>query len=150
VYQPPVDVLRAADVARSHHRWQSDEAGRPYFDAHVADVHRRVSGRSTAVQAVALLHDVLVGTGCTEDDLRREFPGHVVDAVLALTQRPGEPLEQYSERVRADPLALEVALADLASRSAPGRLAELDGPTRERLAAEYRAALTALTGQPAP
>ncbi len=143
--QPPVDVLRAAEVARGHHRWQTDKAGKPYFDAHVADVHRRVSGRSTAVQAVALLHDVLEDTGCTEDELRREFPGHVVDAVVALTQRPDEPLDQYHRRVRADPLALEVKLADIASNTAPARLADLNEPTRERLTATYRAALAALT-----
>ncbi|WP_448615368.1 HD domain-containing protein [Modestobacter sp. URMC 112] len=83
--QPPVDVLRAAEIARSHHRWQTDKAGRPYFDAHVADVHRRLVEESTAVQAVALLHDVLEDTSCTEEELRREFPLHVVDAVVALT-----------------------------------------------------------------
>jgi (p)ppGpp synthase/HD superfamily hydrolase len=145
VIQPPVDVLRAAEVARGHHRWQTDKAGKPYFDAHLVDVHRRVSGKSTAVQAVALLHDVLEDTGCTEDELRREFPGHVVDAVLALTHLPGEPLADYYRRVRADPLALEVKLADIASNADPSRLAELDGPTRERLTAKYRAALAALT-----
>ena len=141
----PVDVPRAAEVARGHHRWQTDKAGKPYFDAHVVDVHRRVSGRSTAVQAVALLHDVLEDTGCTEDELRREFPGHVVAAVVALTHRPGEPLEDYYRRVRADPLALEVKLADIASNSAPARLADLDEATRERLTVKYRAALAALT-----
>lgn len=133
--QPPVDVRRAAEVARGHHRWQSDKAGKPYFEAHVADVHRRVSHGSTAVQAVALLHDVLEDTGCREDDLRREFPGHVVDAVVALTHRAGEPLEDYYRRVRADPLALEVKLADIASNTDPARLADLDQPTRERLPA---------------
>lgn len=143
--QPPVDVQRAAAVARSHHRWQTDEAGKPYFDAHVADVHRRVARESTAVQAVALLHDVLLDTSCTEDDLRRDFPGHVVDAVLALTHRPGEPLEEYHARVRADPLARQVKLADIASRTAPARLAELDEATRDRLAEESRQALAALS-----
>ena len=143
--QPPVDVLRAAEVARSHHRWQTDKAGRPYFDAHVADVHRRLVKESTAVQAVALLHDVLEDTSCTEDELRRDFPVHVVDAVLALTHRPGEPLEHYYARVRSDPLARRVKLADIASNTDPTRLAELDEPTRERLTEKYRTALAALS-----
>ena len=143
--QPPVDVQRAAEVARSHHRWQTDLAGKPYFDAHVADVHRRVARESTAVQAVALLHDVLADTSCTEDDLRRDFPGHVVDAVLALTHLPGQPLDDYYARVRADPLARQVKLADIASNTAPARLAELDQATRDRLTATYQQALAALS-----
>ena len=142
---PPVDVRRAAEVARTHHRWQTDLAGRPYFDSHVADVHRRVVAESTAVQAVALLHDVLEDTSCTEDDLRREFPGHVVDAVLILTHRSGEPLEEYYARVRADPLARTVLLADLAALTDPARMADLDEPTRQRLTAECAAGLAALT-----
>jgi (p)ppGpp synthase/HD superfamily hydrolase len=145
VIPPPVDVLRAAEVARAAHRWQKDKAGKPYFDAHVVDVHRRLVKESTAVQAVALLHDVLEDTGCTEDELRREFPGHVVDAVLALTHRPGEPLVEYYGRVRADPLALQVKLADLASNTDPVRMAELDEATRARLTEKYRAALAALS-----
>jgi (p)ppGpp synthase/HD superfamily hydrolase len=144
VIPPPVDVLRAAEVARAHHRWQEDEAGRPYFDAHVVQVHRRVVAESTAVQAVALLHDVLGHTGCTEDELRRDFPAHVVTAVAALTLRPGEPRTEYYERVRADPLARTVKLADLAALADPARLAELDEATRERVAEEHRTALAAL------
>jgi hypothetical protein len=145
VIPPPVDVLRAAEVARVHHRWQKDDAGKPYFDGHVVDVHRRVVKESTAVQAVALLHDVLEDTGCTADELRRDFPIHVVEAVLALTHRPGEPREEYYERVRADPIARQVKLAELDSMAEPARLAELDGPTRARLTEEHRAALAALS-----
>jgi (p)ppGpp synthase/HD superfamily hydrolase len=145
VIPPPVDVLRAAEVARAHHRWQEDDAGQPYFDAHVVEVHRRVVKESTAVQAVALLHDVLGHTGCTEAELRRDFPAHVVDAVLALTHRPGELREEYYERVQADPIARTVKLADLAALTAPARLAELDEATRARLAEEQQAALAALS-----
>ena len=141
---PPVDVRQAAEVARTCHRWQEDDTGQPYFDAHVADVHRRVAGESTAVQAVALLHDVLGHTGCSEDELRRDFPPHVVAAVLALTRRPGEPLAEFYQRVRADPVARTVKLADLAALTDPTRLAELDEATRTRLTEEHRAALEAI------
>ena len=69
----------------------------------------------------------------------------MVDAVLTLTHRTGEPLEEYYARVRADPLALKVLLADLAVTTDPARMADLDEPTRRRLAAEYETALAALT-----
>jgi (p)ppGpp synthase/HD superfamily hydrolase len=144
VIQPPVDVLRAAEFARACHRWQEDGTGRPYFDAHVVEVHRRVAGESTAVQAVALLHDVLGSTGCTEIDLRRDFPPHVVEAVLALTRRAGEPDEEHYARVQADPIARAVRLADLAVLTEPTRLAELDEDTAARLTAEHRTGTLAL------
>jgi (p)ppGpp synthase/HD superfamily hydrolase len=144
VIPPPVDVLLAAAVARAHHRWQEDATGRPYFDAHIVEVHRRVANESTAVQAVALLHDVLGHTGCSEVELRRDFPPHVVEAVLALTRRPGEPLAEFYLRVRADPLARTVKLADLAALTDPARLAELDEATRSRVTEEHRTALRAI------
>ena len=141
---PPVDVLRAAQVARAAHRWQEDDTGRPYFDAHVVDVHRRVAQESTAVQAVALLHDVLGHTDCAEIALRRDFPAHVVEAVLTLTRRPGEPRDEYYTRVRADPIARAVKLADLAALAEPARVAELDEATANLLAEEHRAGTVAL------
>ena len=141
---PPVDVLKAAEVARTYHRWQEDDTGRPYFDGHVADVHRRVARESTAVQAVALLHDVLLDTDCTEDDLRRQFPPHVVDAVVALTPRSGEGAGDYYARVREDGIARQVKRADLEALADPGRLAGLDEDTRARVAEECRLALDAL------
>ncbi|WP_232796949.1 hypothetical protein [Blastococcus atacamensis] len=139
-----VDVARAIEVARSYHLGQTDKAGRDYFQSHVADVHRRVAGESSAVQAVALLHDVLEDTPCTEFDLRREFPDDVVDAVVAITHLPNEPRQDYYGRVRANPLARTVKLADIASNTDPDRLALLDESTRDRLAEKYRAALLAL------
>ncbi|MCW2695287.1 MAG: guanosine-3,5-bis(Diphosphate) 3-diphosphatase [Modestobacter sp.] len=141
---PPADVLRAAEVARACHRWQADHTGRPYFDAHVVDVHRRVAQESTAVQAVALLHDVLGSTDCAEIELRRDFPPHVVAAVLALTRRSGEPSSEYYARVRADPIARAVKLADLAALTEPARVAGLDEATAARLAAEQRAGTAVL------
>lgn len=141
-----IDVPRAAAVARLRHRGQTDKAGKDYFDSHVADVHRRVAGESAAVQAVALLHDVLEDTDCTGADLRRDFPSDVVDAVVAITHLPDEDRPDYYRRVRADPLALTVKLADIASNTDPSRLALLDEPTRTRLQEKYRRALAALVG----
>lgn len=146
-----IDVRRAADVARKFHRGQTDKAGRAYLEAHVLDVHRRVLGEPALVQAVALLHDVLEDTACDEQQLRREFPPQVVDAVVAMTHFPGEPLTDYYRRVRADPIALKVKLADIASNTDPARTALLDPATRSRLAEKYRAALIELSGHlPAP
>ena len=137
-------VARAEQVARRAHAGQNDEAGRDHVDAHVADGHRRVAGGSPEVQAVALLHDVLEDTSCTEAQLRAAFPAAVVDAVVAITHRPDEPRPDHHARVRTDPVALRVELADVASDTDPGRMALPDEPTRTRLTAKCATAPAAL------
>ncbi|CAM5588113.1 Phosphohydrolase OS=Streptomyces lavendulae subsp. lavendulae OX=58340 GN=SLAV_24440 PE=4 SV=1 [Streptomyces lavendulae subsp. lavendulae] len=57
--------------------------------------------------------------------------------VLALTKRPGEPLEEYAARILATPGAALVKEADLAHNADPVRLSVLDAPTRDRLTAKY-------------
>jgi len=71
------------------------------------------------------------------DDLRDHFPDLVVDAVDAMSKRPGEPLKDYYARVMAHPVARTVKLADIADNTDPNRLALLDEPTRVRLTAKY-------------
>ena len=53
-----------------------------------------------------------------------------------MTKREGEPVETYFERVRSNPWAVMVKTADIADNTDPGRVAELDAPTRERLQAK--------------
>ena len=55
---------------------------------------------------------------------------------------------QYYERVRTNPIALTVKLADINDNSDPERLSRLDQPTRERLEAKYAWAIN--RSQPRP
>jgi (p)ppGpp synthase/HD superfamily hydrolase len=127
-------VARARDVAYAAHEGQVDKTGKPYI-AHP----QRVVGRldDPTEQAVAWLHDVVEDTAVTLDDLRGTFPGVIVDAVDAMTKRPGEPLGDYIARVRADPIATAVKRADVADNSSLERLEYLDEKTRDRLARKY-------------
>lgn len=138
----------AFDLAVVHHRGQVDKAGRDYLHAHVADVVRRLAlagERDPEAYAVAWLHDVVEDTPVTIDDLRAHgLPEAVIEAVDAISHRLGEPRRDYYARVRANPLALRVKLADLDSNTDPGRLALLDGETRARLAIKYAIAREAL------
>jgi hypothetical protein len=72
----------------------------------------------------------------------------VVQAVRVLTRRDDDRGEEYYRRVRANPLALAVKLADIADNTDPARQADLDPATRRRLAAKYRHARAVLTGDP--
>jgi (p)ppGpp synthase/HD superfamily hydrolase len=137
-------MFRARQLAMNAHAGQTDKAGADYYRAHVADVAHRV-GDDPTLRTVAYLHDVVEDTFWTLDDLALVgFPGEVVAAVDAITHRPNEDRLAYYARVKANPLALPVKLADVASNSDPDRLALLPPSTRTRLIEKYEQAKATL------
>ncbi|MEU8432260.1 HD domain-containing protein [Streptomyces sp. NPDC029216] len=138
-------------LARSAHEGQTDKAGRPYA-GHLAAVAEgvRLRGGSPAQQAAAWLHDSVEDEALSAEELAAAaLPQEVKDMVLALTKRPGEPLEEYTARILATPGAVLVKEADLAHNADPVRLSVLDAPTRDRLTAKY-ARVRSLLGIPTP
>lgn len=104
-------IERAILILLHAHRGQVDKAGEPYV-LHPLRVMQRV--KSQEARLVALLHDVLEESDVSLDSLRREgFPEAVLQAVECLTRRKGEAYPAYIERVRKNPLAVEVKVADL-------------------------------------
>ena len=134
----------AEALARAAHATQTDKSGEPYYE-HL----RRVAAKleDDRARTVALLHDVLEDTPVTEDELRAQFPSEIVDAVAALTRRCDEPPDDYYLRVRANPLALRVKIADIHDNLDPSRLAELDEEKRRHFLNKYGHALVALSGE---
>ncbi|MFF4580887.1 HD domain-containing protein [Streptomyces sp. NPDC001389] len=138
-------------LARSAHEGQTDKAGRPYAE-HLAAVAEgvRLRGGSPDQQAAAWLHDSVEDDALSDGQLAAAaLPQEVKDMVLALTKRPGEPLEEYTARILATPGAVLVKEADLAHNADPVRLSVLDAPTRDRLTAKY-ARVRSLLGITAP
>jgi (p)ppGpp synthase/HD superfamily hydrolase len=138
---PDTDWNRAFAIAAREHRGQVDKVGLPYLLAHVCDVVNRLDGcEDDDAVTVAWLHDVLEDghdPAALEAELRRSFSERVVDAVLAITHRPGESRDDYYARVKASPLAHRVKLADLDSNTDPIRMALLPADLRERLTKKY-------------
>lgn len=135
-------MVSAADaLAEQAHAGQTDKAGRPYIEH-----PRRVASRFTdpILRTVALLHDVVEDTQVTLNDLHRQFPTVVVNAVDALTHRKGEDRATYYRRVRSNERARKVKLADVDDNADPERLALLDETTRDRLVVKYTKARAAL------
>ncbi len=62
----------------------------------------------------ALLHDTVEDTDTTIDEIQGLFGPAVAAAVEALTHRKGESYVQYIERVKMNPDAIQVKLADIA------------------------------------
>lgn len=132
---------RAMMVAHWFHRGQTDMAGRPYVE-HLERVARPFKGVPT-LESIAWLHDVVEDTDCTLNDLRDLwFPLEIVEAVDAITQRPGEPVEDYWLRVKANPYARAVKVkGDIPDNSDERRLDYLPPHLQDKLRNKYARAM---------
>ncbi len=137
-------LKRAENLARRLHAHQVDKSGAPYW-RHC----QRVAAKLTdpVAKTVAWLHDVLEDTSWGEIELRKEFDGAVVNAVVVLTRVKNDAPEVYYRRVRANELARQVKVADIHDNLDPARLAQLDPSVRDKLAVKYGKALVALFGE---
>ena len=105
-------VTQAEELATLAHMGQFRHDGKTPYIEHPRAVAAML-GR-TDEKVVAWLHDVLEDTDMSKDELvAAGIPGHMIDAVVALTQRPGEGYADYHRRVAANPLAVRVKIADM-------------------------------------
>ena len=119
---------KAVDIVTKEFDGVKDKGGKPYI-GHLMRVANGVPlGNNEIVEkltTVGLLHDLIEDTKWTEEDLRKEFPNDVVDAVVALTKVEGESYDQYVQRVMANELAIRVKISDLKDNMDVTRLPEL-------------------------
>ena len=104
---------KAAEIAAKAHAGQFRKDGiTPYF-LHPYRVSRRLDGDEEA-QVVALLHDAIEDTVETEDSLRdKGIPDHLINSIKTLTKGEGQDYYDYLERVKEDPIAKKVKMADM-------------------------------------
>jgi (p)ppGpp synthase/HD superfamily hydrolase len=115
------DLARAIAVAAAAHHDQLDKAGKPYI-LHPIRVMQRVRQYGTAVEIIAVLHDVVEDTWVTLELLRSMgFTDEVVEGVDALTRRDGEEYFDYIARCSRSYSGALVKLADLEDNSDPVR-----------------------------
>lgn len=113
----------AMKIAYEAHKDAVDKGGVPYVfhPIHVAEA--MTDELSTCA---ALLHDVLEDTAMTAEELlARGISQEAVRCVEILTRRESEPYEAYIRRIRQNPTAVQVKLADLAHNSDMSRLSEV-------------------------
>ena len=118
-------TIRAMQIAYEAHHGQTDKAGVPYIfhPLHLAEV---MTDESSC--CAALLHDVVEDTAVTLEELAAIFPVEVVEAVALLTHEEGTDYFDYVRRIRSNPIALKVKLADLAHNSDTTRFAGVSVP----------------------
>ena len=132
----------AIQLAVQAHRGQKDKAGAPYI-LHPLRVMLRM--RSDVGRMVAVLHDVLEDTQHTLLDLQQAgYPQRVLEALDCLTRRENETYEEFIERVKANPLARKVKIADLEDNMDIRRISDPQEKDMERLK-KYRRAWSDLT-----
>lgn len=133
---------QALAIAEDAHKGQVDKAGVDYIQ-HPLFVASLVEGE--LAKTVALLHDVVEDSDWTLEDLRKEgLLEEVVQAVGILTKKRNENYEEYILRVKQNPLARQVKLADLKHNSDLSRLANVTDRDRKRVA-KYQKAIAFLS-----
>ena len=104
------------------HKNQKDKGGMPYV-YHPFHIAEQMKTEDTTI--VALLHDVIEDTEYTLDDLREMgFPRQITEAIALMTHDKSVPYLDYIAKIRDNPIAREVKLADLKHNSDLSRLAE--------------------------
>lgn len=134
---------KAMSIAYTAHHGQLDKAGVPYI-FHPYHLAEQMDDEYSV--CAALLHDTAEDTAVTLGQLAEEFPPEVVNAVRLLTHPDGEDYMDYIRRIRNDPVARKVKLADLRHNSDISRLpGEPDERALKRLE-KYAAAIKLLEG----
>ena len=78
-------------------------------------------------------------TNITLEDLAQQFPAEVVDVVALLTHEEGVDYFDYVRRIKDNPIAKKVKLADLAHNMDSSRFASVPVPAGQigRLRSKY-------------
>lgn len=115
---------KAIKIALQAHEKQVDKAGKTYL---LHPLRLMVQMPTEELQIIAVLHDVVEDSEFTFEDLIKEgFSAEIIEALRALTKLENEDYADFIKRVKDNPLAIPVKLADLKDNS---NLARLPNPT---------------------
>ena len=120
----------AVRIVAEAHRGQVDKSGLPYI-LHPLAVASKVD--TLKLKTIALLHDTIEDTDVTAEYLIEQgIPQEIVEVVELLTKPEDEEYESYLRRVKKNPKALAVKLADLAHNTDPSRVSGLNEKRRKK------------------
>jgi (p)ppGpp synthase/HD superfamily hydrolase len=123
-----VDIVsKAIEVAANLHAGQVDKGGKPYI-LHCLHVMNDVDIDDPELAVIAVLHDVVEDTNAGVNMIAVRFGERVAYGVDALTKRKDELPDAYMERIKANPDAVKVKIADLAHNM---NLTRIPNPTEK-------------------
>ena len=131
IYTPLTN--KAMRIAYAAHHGQFDYNGIPYI---FHPIHLAEQMDDEISCCAALLHDVVEDTAVTLEDLRKDFPEEVVEAVRLLThdvnaESDNLPYFDYIREIKKHPIARKVKLADIAHNSDQTRCVGADLSTEQ-------------------
>ena len=133
---------KALKLCFEAHKNQTDKTGLPYV-FHPFHLAEQMTDEYTTV--VALLHDVVEDTDYTLDDLKEMgYPDEVITALALLTHDDGSEYMDYVARIKPNPIAKAVKLADLKHNSDLARYDMIDSYAIKRTA-KYKQAMEFLS-----
>ena len=133
---------KALSLCFEAHKNQLDKSGMPYV-FHPFHLAEQMETVETVV--VALLHDIVEDTDYTIDDLKNMgFPNTVTDAIALMTHDANTEYMDYVARIKNNPIAKAVKLADLRHNSDTTRLDDVTEKDLKRVE-KYTAAIKFLT-----
>lgn len=138
------EIEKAITIAANVHRGQKDKAGRPYI---LHPLRVMLSLEDETAMAAAVLHDAVEDGALSLDDLRNEgISEEAVSAVDCLSRRKEEDYDTYLDRIRDNPMATSVKLADLEDNMNIVRLRLLAEKDLDRIIRKYNKAWNFLRG----
>ena len=138
---------KALKISFAAHKDQVDKSGMPYV-YHPFHLAEQMNDENST--CVALLHDVVEDTDISLDDLASDgFPAEVIEALTLMTHNDNVPYMDYVRKIKTNPIAAKVKLADLEHNSDLTRLDLVDDAALER-ADKYRRAIFLLRFGEAP
>lgn len=139
IYTPMTKI--ALKLCFEAHKDQIDKSGMPYV-FHPFHLAEQMADENTTI--VALLHDVIEDTEYTLDDLRKfGFAEDVLSAISLMSHADDVPYMEYVVKIKTNPIAKAVKLADLKHNSDMSRLDRITQIDEER-AKKYKQAIELL------
>ena len=139
IYTPT--TKKAMKLCFQAHKDQTDKSGIPYV-FHPIHLAEQMTDEDTTV--VALLHDIVEDTAYTIEDLEAMgFHNQVLEAIRLMTHSDNVSYMDYVAKIKTNPIARAVKLADLAHNSDLTRLDIIDDYAIARIE-KYTAAIRLL------
>lgn len=132
---------KALRLSFEAHKDQLDKSGMPYV-YHPFHLAEQMDSEETVI--VALLHDVVEDTDYSIQDIAAMgFSKAVIDALTLMTHDKAVPYPEYVAKIKTNPIATAVKLADLRHNSDLSRLETVDDAALRRVQ-EYKTAIALL------
>lgn len=132
---------KALKLSFEAHKNQVDKSGMPYV-YHPFHLAEQMETEDAVI--VALLHDVVEDTDYTIDDIKElGFSKRVIEALELMTHDKSVPYMDYVAKIKDNPIAKAVKIADLKHNSDLSRLDVVDDKARKRVE-KYAAAIKLL------